>query len=198
MEDFVINTKCNKLLRKQRNLTIEKKETLIRNLNKYINKIKLYLPENPKKIVDIGCGLAILDVFLYNFYKKDDITFYLFDRHKIDKEIHYAYTENPSFYNNLEYSKEICIDNGIKEQNIQIVKASKENLSELSNIDLVISTLAWGFHFPVSIYVKEVYDMISPNGICILDVRKDEDLIELQKYFFDVFRIDTYTTVCFK
>ena len=40
-------------------------------------------------------------------------------------------------------------------------------------IDFVISTISWGFHFPVSTYLKSVANVLSENGILIIDIRKD-------------------------
>lgn len=42
-------------------------------------------------------------------------------------------------------------------------------------LDLVISLVSWGFHFPVSTYLDQVHDLLREGGRLILDLRKRKD-----------------------
>ena len=42
-------------------------------------------------------------------------------------------------------------------------------------LDLVISLISWGFHYPVAVYADQVREILRPGGRVILDVRKGTD-----------------------
>ncbi len=39
-------------------------------------------------------------------------------------------------------------------------------------VDLVISLISWGFHYPVATYLDRTHELLKPGGRLILDVRK--------------------------
>jgi len=47
-----------------------------------------------------------------------------------------------------------------------------------TSIDVVVSILAWGFHFPISTYLPAVYQALKPGGILIVDIRKGTNGLE--------------------
>ena len=51
-----------------------------------IELIKNYLPKKVENIMDIGCGLGIINIFLNKIYN-NQTNFYLLDKNKIDKVI---------------------------------------------------------------------------------------------------------------
>ena len=51
-----------------------------------IETFKKYLPNSVKNIMDIGCGLGIINIYLNSIYEKN-ITFFLLDKNRIDKKI---------------------------------------------------------------------------------------------------------------
>jgi len=42
-------------------------------------------------------------------------------------------------------------------------------------VDLVVSLISWGFHYPVPVYLDQVRALLRPGGRVILDVRKETD-----------------------
>ena len=53
--------------------------------------IKIFLPTNASNILDIGCGLAILDIFLAQNMKNQ--IFLLIDKNKVDLKIKYGFSK---------------------------------------------------------------------------------------------------------
>ena len=87
--------------------------------------IKKFLPSNASNILDIGCGLAILDIFLAQNYEKP--IFFLIDKNKVDLKIKYGFSKNYESYNNLNETKKVLLANNILDEQIFIKNASLEN-----------------------------------------------------------------------
>jgi hypothetical protein len=136
--------------------------------------IRSFLPENCSKILDIGCGVAGIDVLLHRHYDCDnDIKFYLLDKTNIDKKVYYFFEKKGSFYNSLQIAKRILCDNGIPRKNIYLLEVTADHdIKAESGLDLVISLISWGFHYPVSVYLEQVYDSLNQGGRLIMDIRQ--------------------------
>ncbi len=61
-------------------------------INKEFNEIKQWLPKKCEAVLDIGCGLAGIDVLLSRHYGAPRL--YLADQNKTDKDIHYGLARN--------------------------------------------------------------------------------------------------------
>lgn len=137
--------------------------------------IKKYLPQNANSILDIGCGVAGIDVLINNHYK-NKIDIFLIDKTKVDKKIYYNYENRGSFYNSLKIAKTLLTKNGVKINKIHLQEATPNNEIKFSQgFDIVISLISWGFHYPVATYLDKVYEKMNNNGILILDIRKNTD-----------------------
>ncbi|XWV26184.1 hypothetical protein QJ857_gp0894 [Tupanvirus soda lake] len=173
-------TKYITLQRNHKTFTVEMLENLIRKQQSEIDIINTFLKEKPKTVLDIGCGLGIYDLALHDFYKSN-IKFHLLDKTTTsneEKKVYYGHREVAAFYNNLEYTKEFLSLNGINEENINCITVendidiTKNYLKEnLTNIDLVISIISWGFHYPIKTYLDTVYDILSDDGLLCLHCR---------------------------
>lgn len=142
-------------------------------MNEEANSLIEKIPSETRSILDIGCGIAALQVYLYRFLNKPDI--FLLDKSKIESKVWYMFETKGAFYNSMELACEVLTSNGIPSQKIKTIEAPDNGLINLAagSIDLVISTISWGFHFPVSTYLKSVTNVLSENGILIIDIRKD-------------------------
>ena len=139
--------------------------------NEYLT-IQKYLPRSAKSILDIGCGVAGIDVFLSNHYK-NNIDIFLIDKTKVDKKVYYNFEKKSSFYNSLHISKLLLVNNGIDKNKIHLQEATKGNEIKFNQtFDIVISLISWGFHYPVSAYLDTVFQKMNKDGILILDIRK--------------------------
>ena len=139
--------------------------------------IREYLPvvENPR-IVDIGCGIAGIDVLLSQHYAHT-AKFVLVDKTQIDAKIHYGFKTNASFYNNLSLAKEVLVRNGTDAGNVRLM-TPEEFIADPPAADIVISLESWGFHYPLSTYMKTVKQSISSGGTIIVELRKGSGELE--------------------
>lgn len=144
-----------------------------------------HLPQKCKSVLDIGCGIAGVNIFLQQHYSKRPIDFYLLDKTETNEEIYYLYNEKGAFYNSLELAGDVLATNGIKRENIHLVEATEDNDIQISKkIDLMISLISWGFHYPVSTYLDKAHEKLSKGGHLIIDVRKKTDGHNLLKEKF--------------
>jgi len=150
--------------------------------------IKDYLPKDCSSILDIGCGVAGIDCFLENHYRGTGVDFVLLDKSKVEKKVFYSYRQKGAFYNSLAVARQMLMDNGIDADRIRLVEVHEGTNPEIrDNVDLIISLLSWGFHYPLEIYLDMVVEKLSKNGTLILDIRRQKDgLALLQKRFGSV------------
>ena len=145
--------------------------------------IKNSLQENPSSVLDIGCGVAGIDVMLTRHYDKvgKKIDLYLLDKTELNKKVFYGLEKTAAYYNSLDVARDFLIANGASKENIHTQEVAGNPIFQGKQFDLVISLISWGFHYPVETYLDEVYDLLKPGGKLIIDVRKGsggEDLIE--------------------
>lgn len=138
-----------------------------------LDTMKAYLPERCNRLIDIGCGVAGIDVLLYNHFGcKPEIT--LLDKSQLDKNIKYAFRNKSAFYNSLEVAIDLLKRNGVAEKHIKKIDISKENhLKYDKQADLIFSLLSWGFHYPVNTYLEWAYERLRKGGRLIIDIRRD-------------------------
>ena len=132
-----LNSKSRKLLLLQRNELLSDKQNILRkkfgrliftnilinyfqikNLeqnteNLFLREIetfKNHLPENAKNIMDIGCGLGIINIYLNKIFDNYP-NFFLLDKNRIDKKIKYGFSLNYESYNDLNETKNILLEN---------------------------------------------------------------------------------------
>ncbi len=150
--------------------------------------IRSVLPQVSSAVLDVGCGVAGIDVYIYRHYVRQSIDFYLLDRSQIDKRVYYLHTARGSFYNSLDVAHDLLTENGIPPDQIHLLEATDTYaINVYTDIDLVVSLLSWGFHYPVQTYVDRVRNILSDDGVVILDVRKGTDGIQaLQQRFSDL------------
>lgn len=136
--------------------------------------LKKHLPAEAEAILDIGCGIAGIDVLLSRHYRNSaDIC--LLDKSSLNKGVYYGFKEKASFYNSLELSKTVLELNGIKPQKIFTREASDSGeIKFKQSFDLILSLLSWGFHYPVDTYLDAAYEKLKPGGKLIMDIRAGE------------------------
>ncbi len=128
--------------------------------------MKDYVGE-PNKVLDIGCGIGGIDYFIAKQFQNCHL--YLLDENKLDETIMYGYNNKSSYYNSLELSEKFLRLNNISNE---ITLLTPDNdLSILKEIDLVISLISWGFHYPIETYLDLVSNCTSENAKVIIDIR---------------------------
>ena len=150
---------------------------------KEYNIIKNYLPNKAKNIMDVGCGLGVINIFLQQHYK-NNLKYFLIDKNKIDLKIKYGFKDNYESYNDLQETKKLLNSNGIKNENILMIDAEKQIMID-QKIDFVISLKSMGYHYPYEKYLSLLKKVASDNCIFIFDLasKKYKDLEMIKKHF---------------
>jgi SAM-dependent methyltransferase len=142
-------------------------------LNETYLEICDYLP-NDSRILDIGCGMAGIDVLLGKHYGNGaKIT--ISDKQGVSKVINCGFHENAdefSNYHDFDAALKLLESNGIS--NVECVDLNHQPFP-CSEFDVVISLLSWGFHYPITTYNPKV----SRGGVIIADIRNGTNGDEL-------------------
>lgn len=138
------------------------------------------LPLDASLILDIGCGAAGIDILLYRHYARHNPPqIYLADLSETSPVIRYDFSSSPAIYNSLEVARSLLSMNGIPMGLIHIISPQQLALLDIAGkFNLVISTIAWGFHFPVPTYLDTVYRPLAHSGRLIMDIRSGTDGID--------------------
>ena len=145
-----------------------------------------FIPRDARSVLDIGCGLAGIDVHIYEYLRGNDPNFYLLDRTQVEDRVWYMFEASGAFYNSLELAKTNLLRNGVPEDHVHCIEAPDDgNLDGVTRpIDLVISTISWGFHYPISFYLGSAARIMSNGGLLLVDIRKGTDgLAKLERQF---------------
>lgn len=136
--------------------------------------IRPHLPRRAVAILDIGCGVGGIDVLLHRHYGTPRL--HLVDRTQTSERVYYGFEERGAFYNSLAATRRLLVDNRVPERDLRFHDVGEEcRLSIPEPVDLVISLISWGFHYPVPVYADQVVALLRPGGRLILDVRKETD-----------------------
>lgn len=149
-----------------------------------------YLPSPCERILDIGCGVAGVDAYLSRSLQ-GEVDIYLLDKTQVDSRVYYKFERQGSFYSSLDVARRMLQENGVPSERIHTEEATEDGRVQAApGLDLAISLISWGFHYPVATYLEQVYTLLRPGGRLILDVRKDTDGEErLRERFTGVERI---------
>lgn len=155
---------------------LSKKKEIFNNIDKFI-KFK------PKRILDIGCGLARESEL---FQKKYSSELYLLDgdfgtTSDVERQVNYGTVDNFSFYNKIETLKDSYDSRNML---YTFVDANNIDIPDDITFDLIISNLSCGFHYPASTYKSLVKKHSTDNTVIIFDLRNNisqegVDILEL-------------------
>ena len=153
-------------------------------------KIVAVLPPNVDSILDVGCGIATVDLFLDTWISPNKI--FLLDKTKTEDAVWYMFREKGAFYNSLDLAKMTLELNGVSESKIELISAPDNGAINLESgsIDVVISTISWGFHYPISLYLNSIYKLMRNEAVLIIDVRIGSGGYEELENVFEVQAID--------
>jgi SAM-dependent methyltransferase len=152
-----------------------------------IDTIKNFLPKKAYNIMDIGCGLGIINIFLNEIYQ-NEACFYLLDKNHIDTKIKYGFSLEYESYNDLSETKKILLENGINENRINLFDVDRVINIE-KKIDLVISLKSMGYHYPFENYIKLFKNCCNKDTIFIFDIASNQYEIDFFKKYFDEIKI---------
>ncbi len=125
------------------------------------------LAHPPRRVADIGCGYALFDLFIAQDTKASVL---LIDIETNDRR-HFGFAEEGAAYSNLSVARRLLLANGIAEDRITTLNPATQDLGATEDVDLVVSFLSCGFHYPVTSYASYFRDKVLPGGAILLDLR---------------------------
>lgn len=173
-------------------LSLDSSDELIRSsISKMVMKdfemIQKFLPYSALNVLDIGCGLGLINLALNDTFNQ--CNFHLLDKtQELNTEKISGFNEKYTFYNSLPAAKTILCKNGIDEDRIHIYEVEDENIDSLKKkkFDVILSFLSCGWHYSVDVYKDLILSSLSDDGVVILDIRHNTDELEKAKEFLSL------------
>ena len=160
---IIVPDQCLPLLREQRTHYTpgHEAEQYSAELERTFEQIRSVVDTPPRRVLDIGCGMAGIDVLIGRKWPECEL--HLFDKDGVSPVINAGYhasSDDFSHYHSFYHALDLLDANDV--QNTVWIH---DKLPPFE-YDLVISLLSWGFHYPLTTY--------SPNctGLFIVDARK--------------------------
>lgn len=135
----------------------------------------------PRIIADIGCGYAIFDLFAWRDFPGRLL---LIDLEQSDDR-HFGFRDTGAAYTSLEIARKFLVDNGVTAEDIETINPQDTSLPEQGQVDLAVSFISCGFHYPCDTYADFFDKGLASDGAIILDLRKrqaDRGLSTLQRF----------------
>jgi len=126
----------------------------------------------PSRVADIGSGYAFVDLLIYRKFKCDLL---LIDIEETDS-IHFGYKDNGAGYSDLNTTREFLVANGVPDKKITTVNPKFQDLSEAGDVDVALSLISCGFHYPASTYEAFFKDQV--KKAIMLDLRRGRTGLE--------------------
>lgn len=115
------------------------------------------LPERVDSILEIGCGMAAIQVHLKQRYPGARLE--LLDGDTDNGKGGAGYSETPDIYNSRAHTEMLLAANGVS-----VSRWHDVGTKELLKADLIISMASWGYHYPFAMY--------RVSGLVICDLRR--------------------------
>ena len=146
---------------------------------------KKYLPNSVENIMDIGCGLGIINIYLNEFFEKKPV-FFLLDKNRVDRKIKYGFSSNYESYNDLNETKNILLENNIDTSCMYLFDVEKQFVIT-KKMDLVISLKSMGYHYPINTYIELLRNCCTKDTVFIFDIGDNQyDENYLRTIFQDI------------
>lgn len=165
--ELVIPDECVPFIRYQRSRYIERKcpdpEEVKRRYTAHVAEdfagMEPHLPDPAvvNTILEIGCGMAALEVFMKRRYPLARLE--LLDGDRISNAGGAGYSNNPDVYNSRAHTELLLGSNGV-----HVDRWHDIGTRELLEADLIISMASFGYHYPLSTY--------RCRGFAIIDLRR--------------------------
>lgn len=121
----------------------------------------------PKRVADIGCGYAFFDLFLARDLQAEVV---LIDLESSDDR-HFGFKSEGAGYSSLARARELLLANGVLDTQITTLNPRVTVPESIAPVDLVVSFLSCGFHYPVDMYLPFLDTALAPGGAAIFDLR---------------------------
>lgn len=164
---MIVPKQCLPLLKEQRTSYTDPARQYGEELARTFDGLLPHLPPGATRILDIGCGMAGIDVHLAKHYPDAEI--HLLDKQGVSDRIVAGF--NPTaeafcHYHDFDAALALLEANGVKNPVV-----CHDGRLPACEFDVVISLLSWGFHYPIATYRP----WLARGGVIVADVRKGTD-----------------------
>lgn len=132
---------------------------------------------NPKRIADIGCGYGFFDLFAA---QDMGCKLLLIDLEE-NTHRHFGFNTEGAAYSSLSRAKGLLKANGVKADRIETLNPMTKPAETAKSVDLVVSFLSCGFHYPVDMYLPFLDKVLRPGGAAIFDLRRSTAKVQAEK-----------------
>ena len=160
---------------------------------KYFELIKSRIPLNCSRLLDIGCGIGLLDLLIYRSINGKKPKLFLFDKSVEQAALSKGgiaptgFNEYYVFTASLEETAKFLRLNGVADSDIVLCEVGAWTICNGAPFDLIFSRKSWGFHYPLMEYLAEVSLSLSKNGVVITDIRSGRGgEVLLHEYFENI------------
>lgn len=134
-----------------------------------------------KRIADIGCGYAFFDLFAAKDLKSEVV---LIDLEE-NEHRHFGFKSEGAAYSSLARARQLLESNGVAAKKIETLNPRETAPETIKPVDLAVSFLSCGFHYPVDLYLDFLDRALKPGGAAIFDLRErtaDEQAAKLARF----------------
>ena len=124
-------------------------------------------PLNINHMADIGCGYGFFDLFAHRAL---GCALLLIDIEENELR-HFGYRDEASAYSNLARARAFLTANGVPDDQIVTWNPEREDLPDVPQVDLAVSLLSCGYHYPVEMYLPFFRFAVRKGGYVLLDIR---------------------------
>ncbi|MBV1896651.1 MAG: class I SAM-dependent methyltransferase [Rhodobacteraceae bacterium] len=128
----------------------------------------------PKRIADIGCGYAFFDLFA----ARDLAATVLLIDLEANEHRHFGFQTEGAAYSSLAVARQLLEDNGVERNAIETLNPRDQPPETAAPVDLVVSFLSCGFHYPVDSYLPFIDKALVSGGVAIFDLRMDTAAVQ--------------------
>jgi SAM-dependent methyltransferase len=121
----------------------------------------------PTRVADIGCGYAFFDLFLARDLEPELL---LIDLESNERR-HFGFQAEGAAYSSLERARRLLRDNRVAAGRIRTLNPRDTAPETAGPVDLAVSFLSCGFHYPVDAYLPFLDRALAPGGAAIFDLR---------------------------
>jgi len=135
----------------------------------------------PCRIADIGCGYAFFDLFAWRMWGADLL---LIDLEETDDR-HFGFQAQGAAYSDLAVARRLLETNGVPASSITTLNPRAISPETAVPVDMAVSFLSCGFHYPVDSYMEFFCRCVRPGGLIVLDLRSrraEDQLAQLQEF----------------
>lgn len=131
----------------------------------------------PKRIADIGCGYGFFDLFAARSLNADIV---LIDLEQ-NEHRHFGFNDEGAAYSSLKTARQLLTANQVPAQSVNCINPNDTAPEDIEPVDLIVSFLSCGFHYPVDSYLPMIDKALTIGGAAIFDLREKTADVQIEK-----------------